>query len=248
MKGLLIFFGEAFRDTFGRNRDTEFGFTNQKESSKSHVDLINKLENNNYKIDVAINTYETKFKKELIEFYKNIVFYNFTNEDYKAQHTAVGETLKNVSSHIDINLYDFLFICRIDLFLKELLIEVFNPNTEFIIYPNVMSIENHIIQFPHISDTFCIIPKKYFNPFDNWKGIFENRNNLLYHQAVQHLLLNGLTLDNIDFFSDKIYVANTIQSKNPLYKINSRKEADTLRNCDKNLKYVKKLNSIVSDT
>ena len=247
MKLLLLLCGEAFRDTIGRSRDTDFGFSNQQEASNSHVKLLEKLESINYQVDIAINTYETKFKNDLLNFYKNIVFSNFTNENYGAHNFSVGNSIKNTFSVLDIDNYDFLFICRIDLLLKDIFIESFVPNPNFIIYPNVMSIEFNKISFPHISDTFCIIPKKYFHPFDNWKGIFENCNYLLFHQAVHHILLNGLTLNDVDFISDKIYVANTIQSKNPLYRINSRKEADDIRRCDKNLKYDKSNNRIIHE-
>jgi hypothetical protein len=140
-----------------------------------------------------------------------------------------------------------MFICRFDLLLKDEFIDKFNHNNNCIIYPNVMSIEFHKVSFPHISDTFCIIPKKYFNHNDKWKGIIKNSNNLLYHQAINHLLLNGLSLENIDFFSDKIYVANTLQSKNPLYKLNSRPEAVDTRECDKNIRYDKTINQIIRE-
>jgi len=245
MKGVFIFYGEAFRDSIGRIRDTYFGYEKQKEASESHMKLLNKLESENYKIDVSINTYQTNFKNELLCFYKNIIYTNFTTENYGAINIAVGNSVKNTFSKVDIDIYDFMFICRFDLLLKDELIGNFVPSVSSIIYPNVMSIEYHKVSFPHISDTFCIIPKKYYHHNNSWKGIIENSNNLLYHQAVNYLLLNGLTLDDIDFFTDKIYVANTIQSKNPLYKLNSRPEALDIRDCDKNLRYDKTTNTIV---
>ena len=64
---------------------------------------------------------------------------------------------------------------------------------------------------------------------------------------MRDLLLNGLTLDDIDFVSDKIYIANTSQSWNPLYKINCRSEANEIRGDIKGLVYVKKLHKIIKE-
>jgi hypothetical protein len=81
----------------------------------------------------------------------------------------------------------------------------------------------------------------------NWRGLINSTNYILWPGSIRDLLLNGLTMDDIDFLSDKIYVANTIQSKNPLYKLNSRPEASDLRDCDKYLRYIKERQEIIRE-
>jgi hypothetical protein len=117
--------------------------------------------------------------------------------------------------------YEFIFVCRLDLLLKDDFIKLFNPEWSCITYPNVMYIDE-AANYPHISDVFCFIPKKYFNPFDKWQGLLINAHHILHHHGCESLLLSGLSLDNIDFVTDMIYISNTIQMSNPLYAINCR--------------------------
>jgi len=251
MNGLFILLGECFREAMPliRTRDTEYGFIYQKQSSDSHIKLIDKLSNNGYKIDIAINTYITKYKEDLLSWYGDKVIYsNFTSENYGRNivfdfSNVVNQSIKNVLNNVNIDKYDFIFICRNDLLLKDPLIDIFNPDVKSITYPNIMSLSST----PCISDTFCIIPKKYFYPFNNWKGLKENGQYILNPDSMRDLFLNGLSIDDIDFVSNKLYIANTYQSWNPLYKINCRDEADNIREDIRGLIYIKKINKIVKE-
>jgi hypothetical protein len=248
-KGLFILIGESFRDSQhnGRTRDTEKGVEYQKESTMSHLKLINNLKN--YSIDIAINTYETKYKDDLLKWYgSNVVYSNFTTENYQnvldpvdSFKIVVNNSLKNIFSKVELSLYNFLFICRLDVLLKDPFIEVFNPNIEHITYPNLMSWE----KTPCISDLFCIVPSKYYGSFGSWKGLLNNGEIILNPNSLRDLFTHGLTLDDINFISDKLYIANTSQSWNPLYKINSRSEAKEIRYDVRDLVYIKEDNKII---
>jgi hypothetical protein len=251
-KYLFIFIGECFREASSqqRIRDTKKGFINQKESTDSHLNLIKQLKN--YKVDVAINTYDTIYKKELLEWYgDNVVYSNFTTKSYQNKYDAVDSfkivvdnSLKNIFSNLSMNSYKSLFICRLDVMLKDPLIEIFNPEVNFITYPNLMSWEGT----PCISDLFCIIPKKYYSSFGEWNGLLENGEVILSPNSLRDLLRRGLTLNDIDFISDKLYIANTSQSWNPLYKINCRNEAKEIRSDIKDLIYIKGTDKIIKKT
>jgi len=245
-RGLFILTGESFREggSTSRIRDTAIGIKNQTESSYSHAKLAKSIESYNYTIDISINTYSTVYKEELLSFYNNIVYFNFTDSIYSSTKDVVKNCIKNVLSSLNSDDYEFIFICRLDLLLKDDFIKLFNPEWPCITYPNVMFIDKGE-NYPHISDVFCFIPKKYFNPLDKWQGLINNAHHILHHHACQSLLLSGLSLDNIDFVTDLLYIANTFQMTNPLYAINCRPQGPSFIENFSNKKYIKFTNSIV---
>jgi len=128
-RGLFLFIGEAFREgvSESRLRDTEFGLVTQSTASMSHNELIGKLINNGWEIDVAMYTYKTKFKSMLLQFYKNVVYSEFTDTDNGSIRYAVHNAVQSVFKTLNLNDYDFVFILRFDLYLKPLFIEKFDP-------------------------------------------------------------------------------------------------------------------------
>ena len=251
-KALFILMGECFREGMptSRVRDTTYGFNNQKEASESHLKLIKRLNNLNFDIDIAINTYTTKYNKELLEWYNNVIYSNFTNENYQHFQNAVNHSIINVLNNVNIENYEFIFICRLDLLLKDKLINIFNPNVDTIIYPNTMGcrmVDSVSQMIPALSEVFVIIPKKYFYETNKWKGLLKNSNIMLTANSVSDLMLAGLSFDDIDFMSDRLYIGNTFQSWNPLYKINCREEHSVEREDVKGLIYNKKLNIVIKE-
>ncbi len=231
MKGLFVLFGESFRNYskvggLHRGKDGEGSLELQKEASVSHMDLLNSL--NTYDVDIVINTYDTKYKKELLSFYKEPIHANFMDKNSCKENRSanteksVDQAIKITKENVDITMYDFIFICRLDLLLKPKLIENFLPIKDKIIFPNVMSIVDNKFRMHQkgnfcISDVFCIIPKKYYH-------ILEKKR-ILRHGAIHGLYELDLHIDkDIDFFTYNLYVANTIQNKNPFYKIVNRPE------------------------
>jgi hypothetical protein len=246
---LFLLLGECFRSEgqpCSRRRDDDYGFIHQKESTDSHLKLVNKLENMNYKVDISINTYDTRFKEDLLNWYgNNVIYSNFTTDIYKEFDEVVDKGIKIITSNVNIEPYEFIFICRLDILLKDPLIDIFNPKVTTITYPNMMS---WVPPYePCLSPVFCIIPKKYFFPFDKWDGLMNNGNIILTHHSMRDIALKGLTYDDIDFMSNKLYIGNTFQSWNPLYKINCRSEPTDLREDIKGLVYVHKLRKIIKE-
>lgn len=247
-KGLFIFFGECFREGLSCTRlvDTEFGFKNQVESSNSHKLLINNIiEKNDYTIDVAIHTYNTKYIETLLSCYNNIVYKHFSDHYYSndVKHIA-NKVISDIFNSLNMSDYDFIFFCRLDILLKPEFFKLFNTDWSEIMYPNVMSVSNNDMC---IANVFCFIPKKYFFPFLMWTGI--TNCHFFYPHAIKDLLKNGLSLYDVNFISDKTYIANTIQSKNPLWCINCRPEGPdfpiyiTVYNTIEKIKYTKYIKS-----
>lgn len=220
MKCLFILIGESFREGRCESRviDTNYGYKQQLESTKSHNKLISKLD----KVDVAINTRDTKYKEELLSWYPNVIYSHFTNEDYGYYNNVVHRSLQNILSNVNLNDYDFIFITRFDILLKDKLIEIFNPNWSCITFPYAVYMEYKPLQFPFVTDTMCFIPKKYFfNP--NW-SLQNNTYKLLHHHCWRDLLQNGLNIDDLDVMIETLHNPNTDAGWNPLYIINSRPE------------------------
>jgi hypothetical protein len=204
------------------------------------------LNSQGYTIDIAINTYDTVNERLLLSYYNtsNIVYSNFTKDRYESQKAAAEWSLKNSLSKINKDNYEFIFLLRLDLLLKDALIKVFNPSWETITFPNIMHIDPGM-NFPHIADLFCFIPKKYYNPFDTWRGLIANAHHLFHHHSAQSLLMSGLTLKDIGFATDLLYIANTIQMANPFYAINCRPEGPSFVKGFSNRKYIKDKHIIV---
>ena len=246
--GLFILMGECFRQAMAatRTRDTPQGIKNQKESSQSHVKLIERLQSENYNIDIAINTYDTVNDKLLLEYYNtiNIIYVNFTKDRYTCEKDAAEWSVKNTLSKVDKDNYEFIFLLRVDLLLKADLIKIFDPRWNTITFPNVMFIDEGM-DYPNIATLFCFIPKKYFNPFDKWHGLIHNAHHLFHHHSGMSLMMSGLTLKDIGFATDLLYIANTVQMTNPLYAINCRPEGPTFVRGYTNRKYIKDKHIIV---
>jgi hypothetical protein len=228
-RGLFLLCGEAFREgaSVSRVRDTEFGVLTQTKASATHNELITKLTNSGWKIDVAMRTYKTKFESMLLNFYNNVVYSEFTDTDNGSIRYAVDQAVKNTFKHINLYDYDFVFILRFDLYLKPLFIEKFDPNWNKITYLNAMHYitrDSVDIKLPHVSDPFVFIPKSYYGE-NGWKGFVENSDNLLFHTAVGYLVDNGLSINSIQFISDRTYPTNTIQVGNPYFILICRPEA-----------------------
>ena len=250
-KGLFLFCGECFREGLAesRVRDTSFGIQNQTESSLSHMKLADHLKSLNYDIDIAITTYATPNEEMLKGFYKNIVFANFKDMPYSRDpvdiDTITDSAIHTVLSNISMDDYSFIFICRLDLLLKDDLLPLFNPEWAEITYPNMMSIVENDVNNTCVSALFVFIPRKYFHPFDEWSGLLKNGRNILHHHCYMRLIQNGLSLNDMGVISDMIYIANTIQLKNPLYAINCRPEGPSFVTGWSDHKYVRETHSIV---
>jgi len=232
MKGLFILFGEAFREGNVGNRtcDTPKGFINQKEASLTQNKLIERLKSQGYQIDIAFNTYKTKFTNDLLNYYENIIYYNFEDRKNSDIKEVVNKTVSITLKNIEIKDYEFIFIFRFDLLIKNLLIDNFDPKWSKIILMNPMHYLSKDSKLPHISDPFIFIPKLFFYEKGYWKGILENSKHLLYHQCVGDLVKNGLSINEIKFISNKIYPTNTLQYKNPYFKLASRSEGGDMPN------------------
>jgi hypothetical protein len=232
-KCLFILIGESFRQ--GRNssriRDTVYGYQKQMECTESHNNFINHLKTLNYDVDVVFNTYNTIYENILIKSYQNIIYKNFTNENYEHFRNVVNRSLTIIIENVNLENYDFIFLTRFDIYIKDYLCKIFNPKWNQIMYSHAVYMEysEPPIIYPFVTDTILFIPKKYFFSFNNngleWKGLINNTNNILNHHCWGSLIRNGcLSLEDLNVMIDTLHNPNTDTEINPIYKINSRYE------------------------
>lgn len=121
-KGLLILYGECFRDGTQntRTRDTPASIARQQKASESHVSLCDYLKTNyGADMDIIITTHNTTHKKELQEFYskynpKIILVDDKTDMD---PITRITNNIKNALPQ-DTEKYDFIILTRNDICFK----------------------------------------------------------------------------------------------------------------------------------
>jgi hypothetical protein len=218
-KCLVLFIGESFRDGFqhSREKDTEKGYNTQKIASESHIKFIENLKNKNIDTDVIINTYDTKYEVELEEWYKNYLIDYISNQSLIGIEKLINNAITKNRKYI--NNYDFVYVCRIDLCLKDYFIEKFNPEWNKIYFSNITWRECYktINNEPRIADVMMFIPNPYFYLF--------NLNIYLNHDAwFTYKTDYNLTNNDMDFMIDTYHDSDTFKDFNPLYYMVSRPE------------------------
>jgi hypothetical protein len=220
MRGLIILIGECFREghSTSRLRDTENSYIPQKDASESHYRFLNHIKINlGIDVDLIINTYDTKFEEDLKSWYGDFLI------EYNSNENIIGmqNLLNNITKKIDKDAYDFVFAIRIDIFLKELFFEKFNPNWNRITFSQICwtklcRVANNE---PRIGDVIIFIPKRLFYLFDRY--IYLWHDSWINYKYNYHLTNNDLNL-MIDTYHD----SDTEKDWNPLYYMVSRAQSN----------------------
>jgi len=227
MNGLIFFLGGSFRNGKQGNLDigSEESYNEQINASKSHVTFISHIINkfNMNSVSAYISSYHTKFDADLIHVYEKYLL------GYTMHKNIIGiHNLFHKSIHIieDINQYDFVLMIRIDLFLKEYFVNIFDPRINKILFPSITWYKDHKVHitndYPRVNDTIFFVPKKYFNFI---KYISYNNNCSDGHNNWKYLVENGkLSYDDIDTMINTYHDSDSEKDYNPLYYIVNREE------------------------
>lgn len=214
MRGLLILTGEAFRQGLQtqRKRDTVESFQPQKMASESHVDFCNYIkEKHGIKMDIVINTYDSKYAKELKSWYPNC--------KYKSNKELIGPKLvQDVVNKIEKG-YDFIFLTRLDIFIKPYFYSVFNPKWKTIHFlcQNYTKVECGMYDTaPIVNHMFQFIPKSYFYVLTN---ICADHDAWKHYHEVFHIPHNKM-----NFMVDTYHDADSYKDYNPYYRYVGRPE------------------------
>ena len=237
MKLLFLILGGSFRKGNSQNRNygIEESINGQITASNSHIEFIEFIKNKfNVEIDVIISTYSTNYDNILLDIYKEYLienyFYKFNSEsDLKGIHNLFHLAYKN---HIEN--YDALFFFRIDIYLKKRLFDIFNPYSETILFPFIVSVYNitsgHLDHknpsgHPVHSDMLLFIPKKYFNVINKinlghatWSELVGGCYGFFYNDVPI------LTYDDFNCMIDTHHDSDSKIDWNPLYYTVNREE------------------------
>jgi hypothetical protein len=219
MNGCIILFGESFRLGGQGTRDTgdDKSYDGQINAANSHISFIKELSNKNLSIDVHISSYKTRFSDDLIEIYNN----NLISYDFYEELIGQGNLISNSIEKITIENYDFILIMRIDLFLKNEFLELFDENWDKIMWPSVCFKPFHTCgRHPRVNDMMMFIPKKYYTylQYINYSPTGHNQ----WHDFIEN---TDLTYDCLDTMLNTYHDSDSAKDFNPLYFIVNRPES-----------------------
>jgi len=219
-KGLFLFLGESFRSggQGSRIRGTPDSYNEQINACLSHMNFIDAIKKkfNLKSVSAYISTYNTQYNNNLISMYKKYLlgcrFYDNSIGINNLYHTTI--------SFIDnIDQYDFIFYIRIDLFLKPLMSQIFDPNSDMILYPSVCFIPYHKIENnPRVNDTMIFVPKKYYRYIKDIS---------VFHDSWHNLVRNtDLTYNDLGTILNTYHDSDSLKDFNPLYYIVNRDQSN----------------------
>jgi len=224
MKGCLILFGEAFRlgGPGTRNRGSDESYEGQIKASMSHMAFIKDLKSKGVDMGVYISSYNTKFNDTLLKTYENTLIGHTFYDYLVGQHGLIRTALDTISSgtYDFTDTYDFILIMRIDLFLKDRFMEIFNPNWNTIMFPSICFKPHHKEGIhPRVNDMMIYIPKKYFNYLQNIRYNFFDGG----HQQWSHLIQStDLKYEDLDTMLNTFHDSDSAKDFNPIYYIVNR--------------------------
>jgi hypothetical protein len=221
MNGLIIFLGESFR--LGcqgtRNRGHPESYNEQINACNSHIHFIENTitKYNMNSMSVFISSYTTQFETQLLSIYNKHLIGSHFYSDMIGLTNLFQDSIKKIEN---IANYDFIFYIRIDLFLKPLFIDLFNPYTNIILYPTICWILlNYCSNHPRVNDMMLFIPKKYYKYLQNITICHEIWYNLMHS--------TDLTYDDMDTLIHTYHDSDSCKDYNPLYYIVNRPENST---------------------
>jgi len=216
MNGLIILIGESFRlgKQGTRNKGSKESYNEQIKACNSHIYFIEHIikKFNMNSISLYISSYHTQFDNNLLSVY----------EKYLIGHNLYGNLIglnnlfhNSINKIENIEKYDFILYIRIDLFLKQPFVDIFNPLIDKILFPTICFIPHHKCgNDPRVNDMLLFIPKKYYKYI---------RNTVINHETWHNLIKNtDLTYEDIDTMINTYHDSDSCKDFNPLYYIVNR--------------------------
>ena len=196
---------------------------------KTHCVFLNWLRTNQKldRLDVKICTMHTAYDEDLLSVYKACesvscvspsIQHHFCNGYANSLWTSSKEELK---SETNIDQYEFIFFCRIDLILKPHFMEVFQVNPNKVLYSFNCGITFCLTGAGHpmIADTMMVVPKAL------WPAVRDS-NMGLGHGAWEAYFNEGtLSYDQQGYLLYTMHDSDSNKDLNPLYKMANRPEA-----------------------
>lgn len=164
---------------------------------------------------VSINSYTTQYNNDLNNIYKDVLYDNVYYENLLGQ----NKLIHNCLDRINIDDFDFILCMRIDLFLKDKFMEIFNPDSDKILFPSICFEPFHKVgNHPRVSDMMMFVSKKYLTLFK------EKKFNLDHHTWYQLIEHHNLNYNDLDMMLNTYHDSDSAKDYNPIYYIVNRPE------------------------
>lgn len=224
MRGLIVTRGMSFREGIRGSAmyGSETAIDSQKEATLSHSKLFHTLKDN-YNLDLKfhLDTVSTNHNHLFKEWLKDCnPTFNFTEHRDATQIQNFNRIIKNIGG---IWSYNFIIICRNDIYLKDELINLISPNDNSFRYPFVLWYKDRKFKknTPKISDTFFFFPRRYYRLFDAFSEEVGHFHEVLFLMRQMDSMLEHSPY--INTYHD----ADSSCDFNPLYRMVSRNECQT---------------------
>jgi hypothetical protein len=216
MNGLIVFIGESFRlgCQWTTNRGSPESYIGQIHACNSHIKFIETIVNK-YKLNsmsVFMSTYSTPYSNDLLTIYNKYLIGYHIYDNLIGINNLFHKSINEVK---DLDNYDFILYIRIDIYLKQHFIDVFNPTINMILFPTIVW-SSHCVwkKHPRVNDMLLFIPKKYYNYIQKI---------IICHEAWCNLINDSdLTYDDIDVIINTFHDSDSAKDYNPLYYIVNR--------------------------
>ena len=224
--GLFIVIGESFRSGGHRSliRGNESSYADQMAAVDSMLESFKLLEKKfRVKIDVSLGTYSTHYTNDLVSAFRGRLV---GKPDIRGSNATVGlnaffQAAVNRATRSNATLeelYDFIFYCRVDLFLKPSFPAAVDLGWSTLHFPFVCWKRRAITHgHPRVSDTMLFIPSHYFSYIPQV---------VISHDAWLISVTNlSLTYDDLDVMITTFHDSDSHKDWNPLYRIVNRVES-----------------------
>jgi hypothetical protein len=233
-KGLICYYGGAFREggNLSSLQDTDTGYDGQYYATQTHLKLTEIIKSKGYDVDTIINTYTSKYEKDLSKWYEPYeILLNRLNKNIKStdgRDNLIKNCIKSIK-RLTPDDYDFILFIRIDLFLKPGFFDILDIESNKInfIANNSDAINDCIThnkeKDPIVVDLFLFVPKKYFY-------ILDNNFKLCHDSWTYYKEVYKLTENDMGFMTNKVFDSNSYLDINDYYLIVGRKENTKIHN------------------
>lgn len=218
MKGLIVILGESFRSggQGSRTRGLPESIEDQMNAANSHIKFIEHIkEKYNCDSDILLCTYSTQYDNKLTDVYSKYLVESKFHTELKGLTGLFHDGIVSMGGNI-IN-YDFVLYFRVDMFLKDKFLEIFDPSWKTIHFICICwSFWNFCLGNPRVNDTMLFLPQKYFNCLlkisvwhDSWTMFLRKCN---------------LTNDDLDVMVNTYHDSDSEKDFNPYYRFVNRPE------------------------
>ena len=233
-KGLICYYGGAFREggNLSSVQDTENGYDGQYYATQTHLKLTETIKSKGYNVDTIINTYSSKYEKDLSNWYKPYeILLNRLNKNIEStdgRDNLIKNCIKTIK-RLTPDDYDFILFIRIDLFLKPEFFNILDIESNKINFiANNSDAKNNCITHnkekdPFVVDLFLFVPKKYFY-------ILDNNFKLCHESWTYYKKKYKLTDNDMGFMINKVFDSNSYLDMNDYYLMVGREENTKIHN------------------